>query len=170
MASPRVIKKYPNRRLYDTHISRYITLQEIRTLVLEKQAFQVIDKQSGDDITRSILLQVIAEQEEGGNPIFTTDMLTTIIRFYGDSMQASMSSYMELSLQFFEEQQQFFKDRLQKLLNDSNPLVALREISNTQLPLWKTVRKEFLSGLGNLNPKTARDTVKERITRSKKNA
>ena len=148
MSDTRIIKKYPNRRLYDTEVSRYITLQEIRALVLSGEAFQVIDKHSGDDITRSILLQVISEQEEGGDPIFTTEVLTQIIRFYGDSMQNSMSRYLELSLKLFIDQQQQFKDRLQKLLGN-NPLQALKEIASQQSPLWRTVRKEFLNNLSN---------------------
>ena len=148
MSDIRIIKKYPNRRLYDTEVSRYITLQEIRALVLSGDAFQVIDKHSGDDITRSILLQVISEQEEGGDPIFTTEVLTQIIRFYGDSMQNSMSRYLELSLKLFIDQQQQFKDRMQRMLGN-NPLQALKEIANQQSPLWRTVRKEFLSNLSN---------------------
>lgn len=146
MSDTRIIKKYPNRRLYDTEVSRYITLAEIRELVLSGEDFQVIDKHSGDDITRLILLQVISEQEEGGDPIFTTEVLTQIIRFYGDSMQNSMSRYLELSLQLFEEQQQQFKDQLQRLLGN-NPLQALKEIAGTQSSLWRTVRKEFLSNI-----------------------
>lgn len=148
----RIIKKYPNRRLYDTEVSRYITLNDVRDLVLERQDFNVIDKQSGEDITRSILLQVISEEEEGGNPMFTTEVLVQFIRFYGDSMQNSVSRYLELSMHFFDEQQSQFKDRLQRILGNSNPLQALREISQQQMPLWKTVRKEFLNSL---NPGSA---------------
>ncbi len=148
----RIIKKYPNRRLYDTEVSRYITLNDVRDLVLERMDFQVIDKQSGEDITRSILLQVISEEEEGGNPMFTTEVLVQFIRFYGDSMQNSVSRYLELSMHFFDEQQSQFKEKLQRIVGHSNPLQALRELSQQQMPLWKTVRKEFLNSL---NPSTA---------------
>lgn len=148
MSNTRIIKKYPNRRLYDTEISRYITLEEIRQLVLRGENFQVIDKRSGRDITRTILLQVISEQEEGGDPIFSTKVLRNIIRFYGDSMQSTMSSYLELSLEFFNEQQQQFQERLRRLLGVNNPLAALREISQHHLPLWRTVRREFIRNLG----------------------
>ena len=168
MSDLRIIKKYPNRRLYDTEVSRYITLQEVRDLVLGGRKFQVIDKHSGEDITRSILLQVIAEEEEGGNPIFSTDVLVQIIRFYGDSMQGSMSRYLELSLQFFEQQQLHFKERLTKLLGHNNPLQALRELSDQQLPLWKAVRKEFLSGLNKLDQKVSISQVRERLTRRRR--
>ena len=148
----RVIKKYPNRRLYDTEVSRYITLNDVRDLVLDRQDFKVVDKQSGEDITRSILLQVISEEEEGGNPMFSTEVLLQFIRFYGDSMQNSVTRYLELSMHFFDEQQSQFKDRLGRILGQSsNPLQALKEISQQQMPLWKTVRKEFLNSL---NPGT----------------
>jgi len=143
----RIIKKYPNRRLYDTEISRYITLEEIRQLVLRGEDFQVIDKRSGDEITRTILLQVISEQEEGGNPIFSTKVLRNIIRFYGDSMQSTMSSYLELSLEFFNEQQSQFKDRLRRILDVNHPLATLKEMSQHQLPIWRSVRREFLKNL-----------------------
>jgi len=143
----RIIKKYPNRRLYDTEVSRYITLENIRQLVIRGEDFQVIDKRSGDDITRTILLQVISEQEEGGDPIFRTEVLRNIIRFYGDSMQSTVSSYLELSLEFFGEQQQQFKDRMRRLIGANNPLVTLRELSQYQVPIWRTVRREFLANL-----------------------
>ncbi len=168
MSDIRIIKKYPNRRLYDTEVSRYITLQEVRDLVLNGRKFQVIDKHTGEDITRSILLQVIAEEEEGGNPIFSTEVLLQIIRFYGDSMQNSMSRYLELSLQFFEQQQLHFKERLGKLLGQSNPLQALRELSTQQRPLWKAVRREFLNGLSNLDPRAGVSQVRERLTRRRR--
>ncbi|MDT0635471.1 polyhydroxyalkanoate synthesis repressor PhaR [Spectribacter hydrogenoxidans] len=147
MSDTRVIKKYPNRRLYDTEISRYITLEEIRQLVIKGEEFQVIDKRTGREITRTILLQVISEQEEGGDPIFTTNVLRNIIRFYGDTMQSVMSSYLELSLAFFNEQQHQFKDRLRRMLGANNPLATLRELSQDQLPIWRSVRREFLRNL-----------------------
>ncbi|ROO28331.1 polyhydroxyalkanoate synthesis repressor PhaR [Salinisphaera orenii MK-B5] len=143
----RIIKKYPNRRLYDTEVSRYITLENIRQLVIRGEDFQVIDKRSGENITRTILLQVISEQEEGGDPIFRTEVLRNIIRFYGDSMQSTFSSYLELSLEFFSEQQHQFKERMRRLLGANNPLTALRELSQYQLPIWRSVRREFLSNL-----------------------
>ncbi len=147
MSTSRIIKKYPNRRLYDTEISRYITLEDIRQLVIKSEYFQVIDKRTGNDITRTILLQVISEQEEGGDPIFRTEVLRNIIRFYGDSMQSTVSSYLELSLEFFSEQQQQFKDRLRGMLGANNPLAALREMSQYQLPIWRTVRRQYLKNL-----------------------
>jgi polyhydroxyalkanoate synthesis repressor PhaR len=145
----RVIKKYPNRRLYDTDVSRYITLEEVRQLVLSNVRFRVEDKRTREDITRSILLQVIAEQEEGGgNPIFSSDLLTHIIRFYGDPMQTSISRYLELSMQLYLEQQAHFSDQLRGLLGQAQqPVQRLKEIAERQVPIWRSVRKEFLKSL-----------------------
>ena len=98
---PRVLKKYPNRRLYDTQTSSYITLADVKEMVLEAQEFEVRDAKSGEDITRSILLQIILEEETGGVPMFSTQMLAQIIRFYGHSMQGMMGSYLEKNLQAF---------------------------------------------------------------------
>src|SRR5262252_1970353 len=105
MSEPRVIKKYPNRLLYDTVQSKYITLSDIRSLVLERIDFVVIDKKSQEDITRSILLQVIADQEHGGEPLLSRDFLSQIIRSYGGSSQGMIGSYLEQSLKLFVSQQ-----------------------------------------------------------------
>ena len=102
----RVIKKYPNRRLYDTAQSKYVTLSDVRKLVLDGVSFCVIDKKSGDDITRNILLQIIIEQEEEGEPLFTTDSLEQIIGFYGDSVQGVAGDFLGQSLKLFQQQQQ----------------------------------------------------------------
>lgn len=147
MNDVRVLKKYPNRRLYDTEISRYITLEEVRQLVLNHVPFRVEDKRTHEDITRSILLQVIAEQEQGGNPIFTVELLTFIIRFYGDPMQSSISRYLELSLQLFMQQQQHFTDQLRQKLGATQPLMTIKEMAERQVPLWRTVRREFIRNL-----------------------
>ena len=101
MSEPRTIKKYPNRRLYDTVESRYITLADIRRLVIERVDFVVIDKKTQGDITRSILLQVIAEQEHDGEPLMSRDFLSQVIRSYGDAMRGMVGSYLEQSLKLF---------------------------------------------------------------------
>ena len=101
MSEPRTIKKYPNRRLYDTVESRYITLADIRRLVIERIDFVVIDKKSQEDITRPILLQVIAEQEHGGYPLMSRDFLSQVIRSYGAGVRTAMGSYLEQSLKLF---------------------------------------------------------------------
>ena len=100
---PRILKKYPNRRLYDTETSSYITLADVKKMVLEGDAFEVRDAKSGDDLTRSILLQIILEEETGGVPMFSTSMLAQIIRFYGHAMQGMMGSYLEKNLQTFTD-------------------------------------------------------------------
>lgn len=144
----RIIKKYPNRRLYDTEVSRYITLDEVRQLVMDSVKFRVLDKNSHEDITRSILLQVIAEQEEGGNPIFTTELLTRVIRFYGDPMQASITRYLELSLQLFVQKQHQFAEQLKQLLGQAqHPVQVLNDLAEQNVPIWRSVRREFLKNL-----------------------
>ena len=148
MSEPRVIKKYPNRRLYDTEISRYITLEEVRQLVLDNIEFRVVDKRSHEDITRSILLQVIAEQEQGGDPIFQTELLQHIIRFYGDPLQSSISRYLELSMHLFTEKQQQFRDQIRQVVGTAQqPLHSLKDLAEMNVPIWRSIRKEFLTNL-----------------------
>jgi len=106
MSEPRTIKKYPNRRLYDTVESRYITLADIRRLVIERIDFVVIDKKTQGDITRSILLQVIAEQEHGNEPLMSRDFLSQVIRSYGVATRGMVGSYLEQSLRQFASQSQ----------------------------------------------------------------
>ena len=105
---PRVLKKYPNRRLYDTRSSTYITLADVKRMVLDVENFEVRDAKTGDDLTRSILLQIILDEESGGVPIFSAPMLAQIIRFYGHSMQGMMGAYLEKNLQTVVELQKRF--------------------------------------------------------------
>ncbi len=100
---PRTLKKYPNRRLYDTQTSSYITLADVKTMVLAGETFEVRDAKTGEDLTRSILLQIILEEESGGVPMFTAPMLAQIIRFYGHAMQGMMGAYLEKNLQAFAD-------------------------------------------------------------------
>jgi polyhydroxyalkanoate synthesis repressor PhaR len=118
MATPRIIKKYPNRRLYDTETSTYITLAEVKELVLGYKPFQVQDAKTGDDLTRSILLQIILEEESGGVPMFSTDMLANIIRYYGHAMQGLMGSYLERSIFAFHEAQKRFQAQASTLYGE----------------------------------------------------
>jgi polyhydroxyalkanoate synthesis repressor PhaR len=104
-AGPRTIKKYPNRRLYDTDSSTYITLADVKQLVMTRTAFVVKDAKTQEDLTRSILLQIILEEEAGGEPMFTEDLLSNIIRFYGHAMQGVMGNYLEKNIQTFMELQ-----------------------------------------------------------------
>jgi polyhydroxyalkanoate synthesis repressor PhaR len=118
MASPRIIKKYPNRRLYDTETSTYITLAEVKDLVLGYKEFQVQDAKTGDDLTRAILLQIILEEESGGVPMFSTDMLANIIRYYGHAMQGLMGSYLERSIFAFHEAQKRFQEQAKSIYGE----------------------------------------------------
>ena len=111
----RVLKKYPNRRLYDTSASTYITLADVKQMVLDGIEFEVRDAKTGDDLTRSILLQIILEEETGGAPMFTASMLSQIIRFYGHAMQGMMGSYLEKNLQTFVEMQARLADQARGL-------------------------------------------------------
>ena len=101
----RIIKKYPNRRLYDTDTSSYITLSEIKQLVMESEPCMVVDAKTGEDLTRSILLQIILEEEANGSPMFTAPVLSNIIRFYGYAMQGLMGGYLEKNMQALMEMQ-----------------------------------------------------------------
>ncbi|MYN07878.1 polyhydroxyalkanoate synthesis repressor PhaR [Pseudoduganella aquatica] len=104
----RLIKKYPNRRLYDTQTSSYITLTDVKQLVLDNEEFTVVDAKSNEDLTRSILLQIILEEEASGVPMFSTSVLAQIIRYYGHAMQGMMGSYLEKNVEAFTDIQRKF--------------------------------------------------------------
>lgn len=104
----RVIKKYPNRRLYDTDTSSYVTVTQVKELVISGQPVMVIDVKSGEDLTRSVLLQIILDEEAGGSPMFSEELLMSIIRFYGNTMQSFMGPYLEKNIQTFLEMQKTF--------------------------------------------------------------
>jgi len=114
----RLIKKYPNRRLYDTKTSTYITLADVKKLVLEGQEFQVVDDKTKEDLTRSILLQIILEEENGGVPMFSSDILTQFIRSYGGAMQGMLGAYLERNMQLFGEIQKRMQEQSQKLYGE----------------------------------------------------
>ncbi|MFA9438441.1 polyhydroxyalkanoate synthesis repressor PhaR [Uliginosibacterium sp. sgz301328] len=117
----RLIKKYPNRRLYDTASSCYITLADVRDLVLAGEEFQVVDAKSGEDITRSILLQIILEEESGGTPMFTSDLLAQMIRFYGNAMQGFMGRYLENNIKAFTDMQVKLQEQAKSLYGENSP-------------------------------------------------
>jgi len=145
MASPRIIKKYPNRRLYDTRVSSYITLEEVRQLVLSGEAFEVRDAKTDEDLTRAVLLQIIAEHEQHGQPIFSTALLSQIIRFYGDAMQGFVGGYLENSLKVFLEQQHKFRDQLNSLLGQT-PWSMLNEVTERNIELWRSLQTGAATG------------------------
>jgi len=116
----RLIKKYPNRRLYDTKTSSYITLADVKQMVLKQEEFRVVDAKTGDDLTRQILLQIILEEESGGVPMFSSDLLSQMIRSYGSAMQGFMGSYLEKNLEAFQQLQKALQDQSQKMYGDNS--------------------------------------------------
>lgn len=144
----RIIKKYPNRRLYDTEQSRYITLVDLQKLVVGGEEFQVIDANSSKDLTRNILLQIISEEESGGKPMFTTEILLKIIRFYGDSVQDALTDYLEQSLGLFDEQQKAFQGQMRGVMQE-NPMTSLMtEMTKKNLEIWQDVQNSFFKSSG----------------------
>ncbi len=144
MAKTRVIKKYPNRRLYDTDISSYITIEDVRQLVLDGEDFEVRDAKTGEDLTRSVLLQIIAEHEERGQPMFSTRMLSQVIRFYGDSLQGFMGGYLERSMQNFLDQSQHFRNQVTGLISQ-NAWQMVNELTERNLEMWKAMQAQMLN-------------------------
>ncbi|MFD1709112.1 polyhydroxyalkanoate synthesis repressor PhaR [Ottowia sp. GY511] len=141
----RVIKKYPNRRLYDTASSSYITLAQVRQLVMDRELFVVRDAKSGEDLTRSILLQIILEEEAGGAPMFTETMLSSIIRFYGHALQGFMGSYLEKNIQSFIEIQAKLSEQSQGLSPE-----LWSQFMRMQSPLMQGVMGNYLEQSKNM--------------------
>ena len=150
--TPRLIKKYPNRRLYDTQTSAYITLADVKQLVLESEEFKVIDAKSNEDLTRSILLQIILEEEAGGTPLFSSVMLAQIIRFYGHAMQGMMGSYLEKTMQAFVEIQAKMQDQ-SKAFYDTKGLPSPElwaQFMAVQTPMIQTMMGNYIEQSKNL--------------------
>ncbi|MCC5870117.1 MAG: polyhydroxyalkanoate synthesis repressor PhaR [Gammaproteobacteria bacterium] len=143
MTDTRTIKKYPNRRLYDTEESRYITLADIRKLVVEEVDFAVIDQKSGEDITRSILLQVISEEETNGQPIMTRDFLSEMIRAYSRSMPGFVGSYLEQSLRVFLRQQQQLRSQMVDMMGGVDPMAPMRDLAQQNWNHWVGMQQEM---------------------------
>ena len=142
----RLIKKYPNRRLYDTKTSSYITLADVKQMVLKQEEFQVLDAKSNDDLTRQILLQIILDEESGGMPMFSSDLLSQMIRSYGGAMQGFMGSYLEKNLEAFQQMQKALQDQSQKIYGDnsraSQDLWA--QFMNLQGPAMQTLMQAYM--------------------------
>jgi polyhydroxyalkanoate synthesis repressor PhaR len=138
----RVIKKYPNRRIYDTHSSKYIKIEDIRTMIVEGTPFVVLDSKSGKDVTRSVLLQIIIEQESETNPLFTTENLKTFIRYFGQVPHQPFSEFMDQSLSFFKHQQEQLAGSFYDLMKN-NPVNAFSEISKKNMEMWQKMAEEF---------------------------
>ncbi len=143
MSGVRIIKKYPNRRLYDTELSRYITLANIRDLVMKGITFKVIDTNSSDDLTRSILLQIMLDEESGDEPLFSPNMLAQIIRFYGGTSQGAFARYLEQSLTLFVDQQERISESL-----ETDPVEAITDLAESNLKVWSEMQRNFFKAAG----------------------
>ena len=139
----RLIKKYPNRRLYDTQTSTYVTLSDIKNLVMAGEAFKVVDAKTEDDLTRSILLQIILEEEAGGSPVFSSQMLSQIIRSYGNSMQGLMGNYLEKTMQSFVDIHNKLGDQSKGMGSGSSP-EAWAQMLNLQNPLMQGLMGSYM--------------------------
>jgi len=142
MSEPRVIKKYPNRRLYDTAESRYITLADVRRLVVEHIDFVVIDKKNQQDITRSILLQVIAEQEHSAQPMLSREFLSQVIRNHAEHAHGVVSSYLEQSIRLFSAQQRDVRERIRQVTG-SDALDSVAAFADRNYQRWRSVQDEI---------------------------
>jgi polyhydroxyalkanoate synthesis repressor PhaR len=142
----RTIKKYPNRRLYDTANSGYITLVDVKQMVLEQIDFQVIDAKTGDDLTRAILLQIILEEESGGLPMFSSEMLTQMIRFYGTAQQTMMGQYMEQNVKAFLAIQKKLQDQAKQVYGDKMMLTPdlWKQFMQMQAPAMQGMLGNYL--------------------------
>lgn len=143
MSSERIIKKYPNRRLYDTEISRYVTLADVRDLVMRCTPFRVLDTANDADITRSILLQIMLEEETGGEPLFSATMLAQIIRFYGGTLHGLFAHYLENALDHFAKQQKQMAETW-----GENPLEVMTRVTQRNAELWSDLQRDFLRAAG----------------------
>lgn len=143
----RLIKKYPNRRLYDTKTSAYITLGDVKDLVLKFEVFKVVDAKSGDDLTRSILLQIILEEETGGVPMFSSDLLSGFIRFYGSKMQGMLGKYLENNMKTFVDFQGKLQEQSRSMYGTDNASVQAdfwNQFLNFQQPAMQSVMTAYM--------------------------
>jgi polyhydroxyalkanoate synthesis repressor PhaR len=138
MQQERLIRKYSNRRLYDTRASRHVTLEDLRQLVIAGEKIKVIDDKSDEDLTRSVLLQIISEQEQFGSPVLGSELLEMIIRFYGRPMQALLSGYLERAVTAMLRQQETMQAEMAKVLQ--TPFAPLAELACKNMELWQQMQ------------------------------
>jgi polyhydroxyalkanoate synthesis repressor PhaR len=144
--APRVIRKYPNRRLYDTVESRYVTLADIRRLVVERIDFVVLDRKAQQDITRGILLQVIAEQEGAGESLMSRDFLSQVIRTYGSGLQDFVGRYLDESIQQFAREQRDLRERFKNVVG-VDPVETVTAVAQKNYQRWKALQEEVFNRL-----------------------
>jgi polyhydroxyalkanoate synthesis repressor PhaR len=160
MSEPRVIKKYANRRLYDASQSRHITLDDIRTMVVAGEQIRIVEDKTNEDITRLILLQVIADQEQFGRPILSTTLLESLIRFYGNSLQGFLSTYLEKSVETFMHQQETVQTQLARMMSTA-PLASMSELTRHNLEMWSRMQESMLAAF---NPPRGADADDKNTT------
>jgi polyhydroxyalkanoate synthesis repressor PhaR len=143
----RLIKKYPNRRLYDTKTSSYITLADVKQMVLKQEEFQVVDAKSGEELTRQILLQIILEEESGGAPMFSSDLLSQMIRSYGNAMQGMMGGYLERNMRAFQDIQKTLQEQSARLYGGDGARGAQdmwAQFMNLQGPAMQSLMQAYM--------------------------
>jgi polyhydroxyalkanoate synthesis repressor PhaR len=143
MSNERLIKKYANRRLYDSTESRHVTLEDIRKMIVSGAKVKVIDDKSGEDLTRAVLLQVIAEQDQYGTPVLSTELLEAIIRFYGNPVQEMLTKYMEQSVGTLVRQQETMRAEMSKAL--AGPMAPLAEFARQNMDQWSKIQASMMS-------------------------
>lgn len=163
MSEQRLIKKYANRRLYDATQSRHITIDDIRNMVIAGTRVKVIEDKSNEDITRLVLLQVIADQEQFGRPILSTSLLESMIRFYGNSMQSYFSSYLEKSVETFIRQQEAMQAQFTRTAANGTPN-PIAELTRQNLEIWAKMQETLLAAFA-----PPRDPAREPPSKANKN-
>jgi polyhydroxyalkanoate synthesis repressor PhaR len=143
MSNERVIKKYANRRLYDSTGSRHVTLDDLRKMIVAGDKVKVVDDKSGEDLTRAVLLQVISEQEQFGTPVLSLELLEAIIRFYGNPVQEMLTRYMEQSVGSLVRQQQAMRAEMAKVLE--GPMAPMAEFARQNLEQWSKIQASMMS-------------------------
>lgn len=153
MAEERLIRKYANRRFYDSTASRHVTLEDIRKMIGAGDRVKVIDDQSGEDLTRQVLLQIVASQEQFGTPVLSTQLLEALVRFYGNPLQEMLTSYLEQSIGGLLRQQQLMRAEMAKTLE--SPMAPLADMGRRNMELWAKMQASMLSGFSDPGPASA---------------
>lgn len=147
MSTARTIKKYSNRRLYDTLESRYVTLSEVRDLVISNEEFRVVDVGTSEDITRQVLIQIISEQENGDQPMFSEELLSQMIRFYGGAFQSVFTDYMGKTVEIINNQQQAYQKQWADMMGMGS-MSSMSELAKQSIQHWDEMQKEMLKMYG----------------------
>jgi polyhydroxyalkanoate synthesis repressor PhaR len=148
----RIIKKYTNRRLYDSEDSKYVTLKDIKKIIAMGQDVKIIDDTSGDDITRGLLLQILSEQELGGRPLLSKTVLKQLIRFYGHPMQDMMSGFIANSISHFMSQMENMQEQMETFM-EASPFANMQELTTKNLQAMAEMQQNFFKPMMNPSPK-----------------